>query len=127
MLDQQDIKQIREVVREEISGTNEKVSVLETKTSNIEKNVSSLQQDVSILKQDVSELKQGQKDLFSYMNVLHENIKSEFKLVVENLGSLIKESLPPVQHHVYENHENRITRLEVAFTKNMARKKKKSA
>jgi chromosome segregation ATPase len=134
-LDQQDIKQIREIVREEISGTDQKVSGLEIKTSKIEKNVSSLQQDVSVLKQDVTvlkedvsvlkqdmtEVKSEVKDLRRHMIVLHEDTKNEFKLLLENIGGVIKESVNPVRQHVFDNHEPRISTIELAV------KRKKSA
>jgi len=104
MLEEQDLVKIEQIV--------------DSKTSDI-------RQDVSILKQDVSELKTGQ----SRIEILLENMNDTLQLTLENYSDT-KEQLidyKDTKKHVFDNHENRITRLEVAFTKNMARKKKKSA
>jgi len=119
MLDQQDIKQIREVVREEILGTDQKVSGLEVKTSKIEQNVSYLQQDVSILKQDMIEVKYWVSKTGTQVDQMSDTLK----LVVESLSTVNTklDKMDTLKAVVENNHEPRISSLELAV------KRKKSA
>jgi len=107
MLDQQDVNQIRQVVREEISGTDKKVSVLETRTSKIEQSVSSLEQNASTLQQD-----------FRHFGVLMEDQTKLIKLVLENVVQNNKhtEKVPFIEDTL-ANHEIRIKGLEFAKKK----------
>jgi len=125
MLEQQDIKHIREVVREEISGTNENVSSLNARTTNVEQKVSSLQQDVSVLKQDVSTLKQDVSVLKGDMGevkhelrnigVLMEDQGKTMQLILENLSqnNHKADEMPEIKNKV-KKHEMRIGSLELA-------------
>jgi peptidoglycan hydrolase CwlO-like protein len=110
MLDNQDLVVIREIVSEEIGG----------KTSNLRQNVSNIQQDVTGLKQKVSNIELRLDDLGRQMHVLHEDMKSEFRLLIENIGGMIKEALTPVKEKVFENHETRISTLEMVVKKKLA-------
>ncbi len=84
MLDQQDINQIREVVREEISGTDKKISILETRISKIEEKVTPLQKNVSSLEQNVSSLEQNVSSLEQNVSSLEQNVSS----LEQNVSSL---------------------------------------
>jgi seryl-tRNA synthetase len=97
------------------------VSSLQQDVSVLKQDVTVLKEDVSVLKQDMTEVKSEVKDLRRHMIVLHEDTKNEFKLLLENIGGVIKESVNPVRQHVFDNHEPRISRIELAV------KRKKSA
>jgi len=96
MLDQQDLVKIEEVI--------------DRKTSDI-------RQDMSILKQEIKDLR---KDTTRQIQLFHEDMKHEFKLLIENLHVLAKEYTDPIRKIVVENHGPRITALEIAFKKKMA-------
>jgi hypothetical protein len=52
------------------------------------------------------------------MGVLVEMMKHHMELILEAVGTKIKEALEPYREKVFENHETRIGHLELAIKKN---------
>jgi len=125
MLDNQDKLEMKQIIAEGTSDIRQNVSNLQQDVSVLQQDVSVLQKDVSVLKQDVSEMKIEQ----SRQGVLMDVVIHKLDMALENFTDTRRKvsDYESTKSHVFSNHENRITSLEIAFSKKMSSKKKKSA